>query len=158
MFQGSLGPSPCPPIYFRIAPYQWWGIVKQCPMRRISTRVFSMFSKTFDFHDLWAQGPWAYGTLMPIGILRPINDENKLTKWWKQIDRFYDFQLLSPNAKCWTNYLRHGSAISSYGPCGQFGSDSLFKTLVNWKTKSDFCKSSNCIELPIGPVIAHCIA
>ena len=62
----------------RIAPYQWWGIVKQSPMRRISTRVFSMFSKTLDFHDFGAQGPWAHGTLMPKGIFRPINDKTEM--------------------------------------------------------------------------------
>ena len=27
-------------------------------MQGILVRVFSMFSKTTDVHDLWAQGPW----------------------------------------------------------------------------------------------------
>ena len=82
-----------------------------------------MFSKALDFHDFCAQGFCAHGTLMPIGFFMPINDK-------KQMDRFDNLQLLSPNAKIWTNYLRRGSVISSYGPCGHFGCGSLFKAIV----------------------------
>ena len=43
---------------------------------------------------------------------------------------FETLQLLSPGEQCWTNYLRRGSVISSYGPCSHLGCGSLFKTRV----------------------------
>ena len=58
------------PIFLNKWPYKWWGAVNQCPLRRISTRVLSMFSRHWIFMICWpkALGPWskapgAHGTL-----------------------------------------------------------------------------------------------
>ena len=45
---------------------------------------------------------------------------------------------VSPSEKCRPNYFWCGSVISSYGPCGPFGCDSLFKTHVKTPETSKF--------------------
>ena len=70
------------PDLFKKWPHEWSGAVIQCYLRRILTRIFSMFSKTFDFHDFWAHGPWANGTHMPIGIFKTMTDKPNEQFWW----------------------------------------------------------------------------
>ena len=101
---------------------------------------FPCSQKQLIFMIFGPKAPGAHGTLMPIGIFKPMND--------KQMNSFETLLLLSPNAKCWTNYLRRGSAISLYGPCGQFGCGSLFKTGVKHRKQSIFLNGSfvlNCL-------------
>ena len=67
-----------------------------------------------------------------------ILDPHSANNLFKKMDSFETLLLLSPGEKCRTNYLRRGSVISSYGPCGQFGCDTLFKTGVKRRTTSTF--------------------
>ena len=68
--------------------------------------------------------------------------------FWK-IDSFETLQLLSPGEKCRTNYLRRGSVISVYGPCGHFGCGSLFKTIVKCRTNRIFLS---------GQIVLNCVS
>ena len=74
------------------------------------------------------------------------------------LGKFQNLLIYLPTAKCWTNYLRRGSVISSYGPCGHFGCGSLFKTYVKLEKNSHLFKWHFCIELPIvSPIQLNCL-
>ena len=77
-----------------------------------------------------AHGPRPLGPIGPIFVLSKCYSFSFNKNSAVLTVSFETLQLLSPNEKYRTNYFWRGSVISSYGPCGHFGCDSLFETGV----------------------------